>query len=131
MSVIQALRPRIVIECGGYPGRSTQAILDGIDDGKLICFEAEAHFCEELAAAFPDVHIEQGYCRDYSEADVSFIDSSPYGERDKDVEAWWNTARPGAVLLLHDTNDDRWIKPEQVSWGIRIPTAWGLGIYQR
>ena len=130
-TITRALRPRVVIECGGFPGRSTQAVLNGLDDGKLICFEAEARFCEELALAFPALHIEPGYCREYSEADLTFIDSSPYGERDKDVAAWWDTARSGAILMLHDTNDDRWIKPEQVRWGIRVPTSWGLGIYQR
>lgn len=143
-SLVRCVKPLHVIESGAYPGHGTSAILNGLRKngfGRLISYEPKHEYRVELRLKFdtsllevrPNDQYDERYCSDFSKADLAFIDSSGYGERNGEVEAWLDTAPSRSILVLHDIYDERWRKTERFRElsGLELRTPWGVGVYQR
>ncbi len=134
-ALIRAMRPRVVVESGSFPGISTLAILNALEEngeGWLWAFEPNPAYREVLERSLTDRPVTLSTADPTLDvAQLTFIDSSPYGTRNREIEAWQRLAREGAVLVVHDICDSRWVQPRWMTPGVRLSTPWGVGIFQK
>lgn len=124
------LKPRLVVECGTYPGTSTAAILRGLGDGRLVTYERDARLAAELSIEDPRVELVVGPPGTFAGVDFAVIDSGPtYDDRVRDVKLWWDTAPPWSIALVDDTAEP-WFSPWR-GLGVELPTEMGVALWRK
>ena len=109
--LITLLKPMLVLETGtgqGYLTRRTVPVMPDIS--RYVCFETLPEFVEKMK----DHYIFQNGLAEVicgtldptlaSQADLTIIDSAGGPGRIKEIETWWNAAKPGALALIHDVS---------------------------
>jgi len=140
-ALVRALRPALVVETGSFLGHTTYMLglavkLNGL--GRVVsCDVVEEYVREARLNCARSFAVDIRWCRgielpELRQADLVFIDSG-YADRKEEVLS----AKPGAVLLVHDTarSYDANVEPLD-DWvmsmgGICLPTERGLGLLIR
>lgn len=138
-ALVVACRPDLVIETGTYPGRSTNALAAGVrlaGRGRIETYERQAGLAVEMQAVFagqPDVIVFRGAPTSFAAAGLAVIDSGPtYADRADDLECWTETATPGSLLVVDDTNEP-WFDPwgAKLGVGVMFADGHGVGVWRR
>lgn len=123
-AVVRQLRPRVVIECGTGAGYMTRRLAAALGpEGELISHEADDELRGALAGlpffAEPAHRLSPQPSPnevDLGRADVTVLDSG-FERRAGELEQWWRSARPGTVVLVHDTGNGHPPDSPQVQLG--------------
>ncbi len=111
--VISLNKPMLVIETGTGQGYVTRRAVPVMPDGsKYICFETNEAFVERMnrdkffLEGLPAVEVRLGDLSPNlaAEADLTILDSAGGPVRIKEINTWWNVAKPGAMVLIHDVS---------------------------
>jgi len=107
-AVVKLHRPNLVIETGVGQGYTTRRVLAALPDNSTYRgFETDSDMAAVIRRHLPEhATVTNGHpaARDYRAADLTILDS--LGKlRANELALWWKTARPGAVLLTHDADD--------------------------
>jgi hypothetical protein len=111
-ALVRMVQPSTVIETGTGQGFATRKIREQIGPGqRLLCFESDPEWRQALRALpcfdgrFCVLSESDGPSEaDFGEAAVSLLDSR-FRNRFSELETWWRAARPGALVLVHDTGN--------------------------
>ena len=127
--LVRMMKPGLVVETGTFPGVATEGIWRAVQDndcGWFSSWETNPDRAVLAREAFPKVDIRDGSPRDFSDADLVFLDSQPT-DRLEEIAAWDATARQGSVVVIHDARHNFFSAPRN-AWGFPIRTPRGVWI---
>jgi hypothetical protein len=123
-ALMRLLKPKLIIETGVGQGFTTRRLAMHLTEGqRLIAFEDDTDIRSQLKRlpffASPNCSLgaqPSPTDDDFSHADFTVLDSE-VPTRLEELDHWSDAARPGAVLLVHDTGNGH--QPETVHHLIR------------
>ena len=130
--LVRMMRPALVVETGVGQGYMTRAIVDAMgDEQTLVSYESDDDWRAALwglpfwtdnrfvASISPD---QTPDWKVFAEADLCIIDSG-FDYRFAEIELWHQSAKPGAVALIHDTGEqhhDQTVHVQIKEWIVRL-----------
>ena len=111
-SLVETLRPRVVLETGAGRGFLTRRLAGALGPAQgLVSFEADDEVRGALASvpffSEPSHRLSPAPSPNAVElgrADLTVLDSG-FAQRRDEVERWWQSAAAGSVLLVHDAGN--------------------------
>ena len=132
VALVEALRPRYVIETGCYHGTTSAAIGEALIVGSLDTMDIDS-YSVELATAFTQglpVTVHHCASLDFTPSqpiDLAFLDSDP-DIRLHELEHFAPYLAPDAIVAIHDSRD---LPQPKEGWRwVNLPTPRGLLLVQ-
>jgi hypothetical protein len=119
-ALMRLLKPQLIVETGVGRGFTTRRLATRLTRGqRLIAFEADANLRSQLKRlplfASPNCSLGAQSSPsedDFARADLTVLDSE-VSTRLEELDRWSDTAKLGAVLLVHDTDNGHQPETEQ------------------